>query len=228
MVQSMRSGVMVQSGEQAGCIGCHEDRRQAPPRPRGRHCLALRRAAQPRWMGWHGPAREFNYLAEVQPVFDRHCVRCHDYGKEAGKKLNLAPDRDLVFNTSYNELWRKKYIQRGRRRTRRRPSPPIPGARTPASWCRLCWTIRAAAAALSAGGFRPDRDLDRSERALLSRPTPAPIRTTWPGARPWTTRNWRGWNSSPACRCASRPVRQQHRAPGQLRAPGVKPLPGQV
>jgi hypothetical protein len=49
-------------------------------------------------------------LAEVQPVWDRHCVRCHDYGQPAGKSLNLAPDRDLVFNASYNELWRRKWI----------------------------------------------------------------------------------------------------------------------
>ena len=30
--------------------------------------------------------------------------RCHDYGKEAGEKLNLAGDLGLVFNTSYVEL----------------------------------------------------------------------------------------------------------------------------
>ena len=108
MVQSMRSGVMAQSREQAGCTGCHEDRRSAPPAQSG-GLLALRRA--PSLMeGWRGPPREFNYLAEVQPVFDRACVRCHDYGKEPGKALNLASDHDLVFNTSYNELWRKKYI----------------------------------------------------------------------------------------------------------------------
>ena len=108
MVQSMRSGVMVQSREQAGCTGCHEDRRSAPPvQPGG--LLALRRAPSP-VEGWRGPAREFNYLAEVQPVFDRACVQCHDYGKEPGKTLNLAADHDLVFNASYNELWRKKYI----------------------------------------------------------------------------------------------------------------------
>jgi hypothetical protein len=47
----------------------------------------------------------------VQPVFDKHCIRCHDYGKEGGQKLNLARDRTNTFNTSYNELWRKKYIK---------------------------------------------------------------------------------------------------------------------
>ena len=30
-----------------------------------------------------------------------NCVSCHDYGKEAGKNLNLAPDRTLTFNTAF-------------------------------------------------------------------------------------------------------------------------------
>jgi hypothetical protein len=108
MVQSMRSGVLAQSGEITSCIGCHDERRQAPPL-QDYPALALRRKPS-RLEGWHGPPREFNYLAEVQPVFDRHCVSCHDYGKKAANKMNLAADRDLVFNTSYNELWRKKLI----------------------------------------------------------------------------------------------------------------------
>jgi hypothetical protein len=56
---------------------------------------------------WYGPPREFNYLTEVQPVLDRHCVRCHDSGQPAGESLNLAGDLGLVFNTSYLELHRK-------------------------------------------------------------------------------------------------------------------------
>jgi hypothetical protein len=109
MVQSMRSGVVAQSGEQAGCIGCHEERRHAPA-VSTKPLLALQRAPA-KLEGWHGLAREFNYLAEVQPVLDRNCVSCHDYGTPAGDKLNLAGDRDVVFNTSYNELWRKKLIR---------------------------------------------------------------------------------------------------------------------
>ncbi len=108
-VQSMRSGTLAQAGEIASCTGCHENRRQAPPTGFGLS-LALRREPS-RLDGWHGPVRDFNYLVEVQPVLDRRCVSCHDYGTEPGKKLNLAGDRDLVFNTSYNELWRKKWIR---------------------------------------------------------------------------------------------------------------------
>ncbi|HOB98623.1 MAG TPA: hypothetical protein PKM43_07745 [Verrucomicrobiota bacterium] len=110
LIQSMRSGTMVQPGERASCIGCHEDRRQTPPSTQPARSIALQRAPSP-LTGWHGPPRPFNYLTEVQPVWDRHCVRCHDFGTEGGSKLNLAGDRDLVFNASYNELWRKKWIQ---------------------------------------------------------------------------------------------------------------------
>ncbi|UCG46591.1 MAG: hypothetical protein JSU94_13915 [Phycisphaerales bacterium] len=109
MVQSMRSGTIVQSGELTGCTGCHDNRRAAPPQLRTKMPMAMMRA--PSQMSGGGEARLFSYIDEVQPVFDRHCVSCHDYGKEAGETLLLARDRTNTFNTSYNELWRKKYIK---------------------------------------------------------------------------------------------------------------------
>jgi hypothetical protein len=108
MVQSMRSGTIVQSGETTGCMGCHEDRRTAPRQAGEKMPLALKRPPS-KLEGWRGEPRLFSYAREVQPVFDRHCVTCHDYGKEAGKKLVLAGDLTITFNASYNELWRKKY-----------------------------------------------------------------------------------------------------------------------
>jgi hypothetical protein len=108
MIQSMRSGTSVQSGEQIGCVGCHDDRRTTLAT--GTLPLALRRPPS-RLDGWHGEPREFSFMAEVQPIFDRHCVGCHDYGQEAGEKLNLAADRTLTFNTAYVELWRKRYVK---------------------------------------------------------------------------------------------------------------------
>jgi hypothetical protein len=107
MVQSMRSGTIVRPGETAGCVGCHENRRST----------GLLSAAGTAWQHgprtlepWHGAPRLFSYTAEVQPVFDKHCVSCHDEDKEAGKKLNLSGDRNLVFNTSYVELRSKRYV----------------------------------------------------------------------------------------------------------------------
>jgi len=108
MVQSMRSGATFRPGEATGCVGCHENRGSAVPSTRVR--TAFHRppsALQP----WHGAAREFGYVTEVQPVFDRYCISCHDMGQPGGDTLCLAGDRGLSFNRSYNELWRKGYIR---------------------------------------------------------------------------------------------------------------------
>lgn len=107
MVQSMRSGTIVQPGEMQGCVGCHESRDAGAPALRD--SMALRRGPS-KLGGWFGPPREFAFLSEVQPVFDRHCVSCHDFGKDGGRKLLLARDREMVFNVAYTELWSKGYL----------------------------------------------------------------------------------------------------------------------
>ena len=100
MIQSMRSGTSVLPGEVAGCVGCHADRSVPPADAKS---LAL--SQPPRVIApWYGPARDFNYAAEVQPVLDRHCVGCHDYGKKAANKALLCGDEGLVFNASYVAL----------------------------------------------------------------------------------------------------------------------------
>ncbi len=90
-VQRMRSVVQLQPGERRGCIGCHEDRATvAPVRP----ALALRREPRrlepPPW-----GAVPFAYEKVVQPVWDAHCVRCHDAKHERKLDLTgtLGPDR---------------------------------------------------------------------------------------------------------------------------------------
>ena len=108
MLQSMRSGTIVRPGETAGCVGCHDNRRGAVPPTEQR--AATGRGPSP-LEPWFGPSRNFAYTTEVQPVFDKHCVECHDYGTEGGKKLNLAGDLGLVFNTSYAELRSKGYVK---------------------------------------------------------------------------------------------------------------------
>jgi hypothetical protein len=107
MVQSMRSGTMVRPGETSGCAGCHEDRRSSTTL--SKRPASLGRGPS-RLESWYGPPRLFSYTAEVQPVFDKHCTACHDYGNPAGDKLNLSGDLGLVFNTSYIELRSKKYV----------------------------------------------------------------------------------------------------------------------
>jgi len=111
MVQTMRSGTVLQSNETITCIGCHEDRLETNANIRQQVPEALKKP--PRDLEkWYGDEmRNFGFMREVQPVFDKYCVECHDYGKPAGEKLNLAHDRDLVFNTAYVSLWNSSYIK---------------------------------------------------------------------------------------------------------------------
>jgi hypothetical protein len=91
-------------------VGCHDRRLDAPPPPLNATPMALRRGPS-RPTPWQGLTEPFDYVAMVQPVFDRHCVSCHDQGKEGGQALNLAGDAGLVFNTSYLELRTKSALR---------------------------------------------------------------------------------------------------------------------
>ena len=109
MVQSMRSGTMIQSGERQGCVGCHENRVEDAP-PMTRTPMALKRPAS-KLDGWLGEPRLFSFQKEVQPVFTQQCAKCHDFDKPAGKKLILAGDRTVCFNASYTDLWSRGYLK---------------------------------------------------------------------------------------------------------------------
>ena len=110
MVQSMRSGMIARPGELNGCVGCHESRLDSIP-PLAYTPEAMQKP--PRSLNpWHGPERLFSYVHEVQPVFDRYCVACHDYDNRVSEtQPNLAGDLNLVFNTSYVELRDRKLVQ---------------------------------------------------------------------------------------------------------------------
>lgn len=110
MIQSMRSGTILQPGEIQGCVGCHESRVGDAAPPVSEMPKAVSRPPSP-MNGWYGEARLFNYLKEVQPVFTKNCVPCHDIGKKAGGKLVLAPDQSIPFNAGYTDMWRKGVIR---------------------------------------------------------------------------------------------------------------------
>ena len=111
MIQSMRSGTIVRPGEINGCFGCHEDRLTTfPPLPYP--SIAMRKPVQ-KLDPWYGEPRLFSYTDEVQPVFDKYCIACHDYGQDnAPDKMKpiLAGDLTLIFNKSYVELWSKGHV----------------------------------------------------------------------------------------------------------------------
>ncbi len=99
-VQTMRSVTYLQPGETASCIGCHETRHNAVPL--GNTPLARRRAPSVIEPGPEG-SRPLSYPLLVQPVLDRHCVRCHNASRPDGG-VRLTGEPQGRFSVSYNAL----------------------------------------------------------------------------------------------------------------------------
>jgi hypothetical protein len=75
-VQTMRSWSTLQPGEYAACIGCHDNKNTAPPARDYGFSLAMKagpQALEP----FYGPPRGFSFPHEIQPILNRHCIRCH-------------------------------------------------------------------------------------------------------------------------------------------------------
>ncbi len=108
MLQSMRSGLSAMPSEIVSCAGCHENRKSPPPASL-KASMALRKKPA-KIQAFSHCGKLFSYMEQIQPIWDKHCMPCHDIGGKGSGKLVLAGDKGLIFNRSYMELWAKKKI----------------------------------------------------------------------------------------------------------------------
>jgi len=98
-IQTMRTVTSVQPGHTVSCIGCHEQRQEAAPN------IVASAAARPPSAITPGPEGSWplRYDKLVQPVLDRHCVRCHAPGADAKAiaKLDLTPAKSYGLLVNY-------------------------------------------------------------------------------------------------------------------------------
>jgi hypothetical protein len=118
-IQSMRSATYVQGGEKISCIGCHEEKGQAPNSPKSMG-LALKRSPsviKPEVAG----SNPLSYPILVQPVLDKHCTSCHDGQNISDHSFDLRAgnwkDDEYKWYTSYRNLhkyaWHHGSLQPG-------------------------------------------------------------------------------------------------------------------
>jgi formylglycine-generating enzyme required for sulfatase activity len=88
-LQLMRSWITVMPGELQSCAGCHEPQNSGSG---ARQRMASLDHPPAQLTPWHGPTRGFSFNREVQPVLDRHCVRCHNGTEPKRPDLTLQPD----------------------------------------------------------------------------------------------------------------------------------------
>lgn len=110
-VQKERTFVNYRPGETRSCIGCHETPGSAATARTPDVIKALQRPpsipqAQP---GDQSAKRVIDYVLDVQPVLDKHCVSCHG-GEKTERNLNLTGEMTAVFTRSYESLLQKKYM----------------------------------------------------------------------------------------------------------------------
>jgi len=105
-VQTERTFVDYMPGETRSCIGCHE----IPANVSRADDTSMVRKALKRKPSVPGPQpgetsgrRPLDYAHDVQPVWDKHCVKCHS-GENSKSKLNLSGTLTALFNVSYENL----------------------------------------------------------------------------------------------------------------------------
>ena len=113
-VKRMMSFLSVMPGETTSCVGCHESRTRTPQNVEQTATLALCRppskiAAIP------DIPDVFDFPRDIQPILDRHCVRCHNDERRDGRVV-LCGDRGPIFSHSYYTLTALKYVSDGRDR----------------------------------------------------------------------------------------------------------------
>lgn len=103
-VRRMRSFVSLAAGEVRGCTGCHESRGQSPLAARSLPEALRREPALPLPPPW-GAETLLGYEWLVQPILDRHCVRCHGLqAPQGGLDLTATRAQDGLLQ-SYRTLF---------------------------------------------------------------------------------------------------------------------------
>ncbi|TKG95113.1 hypothetical protein EYV94_10385 [Puteibacter caeruleilacunae] len=106
-VQTERTFVNYMPGERRSCVGCHETPDKAPDVSRHKISLALKRKPskpQPQ-PGDRAAKKVFDYTAQIQPILDNHCIKCHG-NKEPKGGLTLTGDLTKLYSKSYENLFK--------------------------------------------------------------------------------------------------------------------------
>ena len=124
-IKRMQSFSTVQPGETTGCLGCHEQRTSAGGPPRG-NLLALARAPSK-----IEPVKDvpdvFDFPRDIQPILDKHCLKCHDCDKRDGGAI-LSGDRGPMYSHSYFTIVSRGLVADGRNKPESNYPPRALGA----------------------------------------------------------------------------------------------------
>ncbi len=108
-VKRMHSFTSVVPGEVTVCIGCHEDRLETPDsEDRGRLNFMMRKPpVDP--LPVAGVPEIFDFMRDIQPILDKHCLECHNPDREEGG-FNISGNWGPLYSIGYQMMsWRQLF-----------------------------------------------------------------------------------------------------------------------
>ncbi|MDR0871572.1 MAG: hypothetical protein LBN39_12355, partial [Planctomycetaceae bacterium] len=110
-VKRMQSFFSVMPGESFTCNGCHENRTETPLIKSAKHVPTAMKRSGSKITPFEGVPDVIDYPRDIQPVWDKHCVECHNPDRSAptgrgGMKtpIDLCGDRGPMYSISYSNL----------------------------------------------------------------------------------------------------------------------------
>jgi len=125
-VKRMQSFLTVQPGELTGCVGCHENRADTARLVADPAVMALRRAPS-RIEPIAGVPDVFDFPRDIQPILDKHCLKCHDYDKRSGGVI-FSGDRGPIYSHAYATILSRGLVTHGQDAGGNRPPRSIGSA----------------------------------------------------------------------------------------------------
>lgn len=127
-VKRMQSFASVAPGETLSCVGCHEDRRNAPDHQS--HSLYALRRAPSAIQPFEGYPDVLDFRRDIQPVLDRLCVDCHTYTNRQGQVI-LAGDLGPEWSHAYYSLLAHEQVADGHNGHGNKPPRSLGSAASP-------------------------------------------------------------------------------------------------
>ena len=109
LVQSMRTFVQASPGTTRSCIGCHEHKYSTSATISNFAALVDREPDRLQPESWG--SGYVDYPSRVQPILDRHCVRCHGGPEGIAAGMDLSGGWTEHFNISYENLANRRETQ---------------------------------------------------------------------------------------------------------------------
>ncbi len=112
-VKRMHSFLTLEPGETLSCVGCHEQRNEAPREPLA-DMLALQRPPSKLEKPDYVPD-VMDFPRDIQPILDKHCVKCHNPDQRDGG-VELVGDKTPMYTISYWTMQTRGLVSDGRNR----------------------------------------------------------------------------------------------------------------